>query len=86
KTKKIPTSQLNDTMLPEIEHYPPPAMKGKHIQIKYITQVKARFPSFAFFCNLPQYIQPSYERYLENKIREHFEFEGTPVRLIFKKK
>jgi GTPase len=86
KTKKIPTSKLNDIMLKEIEHYPPPSMKGKHIQIKYITQVTARFPSFAFFCNLPQYIQPSYERFLENKIREHFTFEGVPVRLIFRKK
>jgi GTP-binding protein len=86
KTKKVPTSKLNDTMLREIEHYPPPSMKGKMIQIKYVTQVNARFPSFAFFCNLPQYIQPSYERFLENKIREHFEFEGVPVRLIFRKK
>jgi GTPase len=86
KTKKIPTSKLNDIMLREIEHYPPPSMKGKHIMIKYITQVNARFPSFAFFCNLPQYIQPSYERFLENKIREHFTFEGVPVRLIFRKK
>jgi GTPase len=86
KTKKVPTSQLNDIMLREIEHYPPPSMKGKHIQIKYVTQVNARFPSFAFFCNLPQYIQPSYERFLENKIRQHFDFEGVPVRLIFRKK
>lgn len=86
KTKRIPTSQLNDLILPEIERYPPPAIKGKFIQIKYITQVNARFPSFAFFCNLPQYIQPAYQRYLENKIREHFDFEGVPVRLIFKKK
>lgn len=86
KTKKIPTSKLNDVMLPEIQHYPPPSVKGKHIQIKYITQVNARFPSFAFFCNLPQYIQPSYERFLENKLRSHFTFEGVPLRLIFKKK
>lgn len=86
KTKKIPTSQLNDLLLADIERYPPPAMKGKYIQIKYITQVVARFPSFVFFCNLPQYIQPSYERYLENRIREHFDFEGVPVRLIFRKK
>ncbi len=86
KTKKVSTSQLNEVMLREIEHYPPPSMKGKHIQIKYITQVKARFPSFAFFCNLPQYIQGSYERFLENKLREHFSFEGVPVRLIFRKK
>lgn len=86
KTKKIPTSQLNDTILREIERYPPPSMKGKMIQIKYITQVNARFPSFVFFCNLPQYIQGSYERFLENKIREHYDFEGVPVRLIFRKK
>jgi len=86
KTKKIPTSKLNELLLADIERYPPPAMKGKFIQIKYITQVKARFPSIAFFCNLPQYIQPSYERYLENRIREHFDFEGVPVRLIFRKK
>lgn len=86
KTIKIPTSRLNEVILPEIERYPPPAIKGKFIQIKYITQVNARFPSFAFFCNLPQYIQPAYERYLENKLREHFDFEGVPVRLIFKKK
>jgi GTPase len=86
KTKKIPTSKLNDAILPEIEHYPPPAMKGKFIQIKYITQVVARFPSFAFFCNLPQYILGPYERFLENRIREKFDFEGVPIRLIFRKK
>jgi GTP-binding protein len=86
KTKKVPTSKINDVLLPEIARYPPPAIKGKHIQIKYITQVNARFPSFAFFCNLPQYIQESYQRFLENKIRENFDFEGVPVRLIFKKK
>lgn len=86
KTKKIPTSKLNDTILKEIERTPPPSVKGKMIQIKYVTQVNARFPSFAFFCNLPQYIQGSYERFLENKIREYFDFEGVPVRLIFRKK
>jgi GTPase len=86
KTKKIPTNKLNDVLLPEIVRNPPPSMKGKHIQIKYITQVNARFPSFVFFCNLPQYIQSSYERFLENKMREHFDFEGVPVRLIFRKK
>jgi len=86
KTKKIPTSKLNEALLADIQRYPPPAMKGKFIQIKYITQVNARFPSIAFFCNLPQYIQPSYERYLENRIREHFDFEGVPIRLIFRKK
>jgi GTP-binding protein len=86
KTKKIPTSQINDVLLPEIHRNPPPSTKGKMIQIKYITQVNARFPSFAFFCNLPQYVQESYQRFLENKIRENFDFEGVPVRLIFRKK
>ncbi len=86
KIKKVPTSQLNDALLPEITHYPPPAIKGKHIQIKYITQVNATTPSFAFFCNLPQYIQESYQRFLENKLRANFDFTGVPVRLFFRKK
>lgn len=86
KIKKIPTSRLNDALLPEIVHYPPPAIKGKHIQIKYITQVNAATPTFAFFCNLPQYIQESYQRFLENRLRENFDFTGVPVRLFFRKK
>lgn len=86
KTKKVPTSELNDVMLPEILRIPPPAIKGKHIQIKYITQVPAKSPSFAFFCNLPQYVQESYQRFLENRLREHFDFEGVPVRFFFRKK
>jgi GTPase len=86
KTKRVPTSELNDGMLPEIVHYPPPAIKGKHIQIKYITQVPGRSPAFAFFCNHPQYIQTSYQRFLENKLRDKFDFEGVPVRLFFRKK
>lgn len=86
KTKKIPTSKLNDTILPLITRYPPPSTKGKMIQIKYITQVNARFPSFAFFCNLPQYVLESYQRFLENRIRDNFDFEGVPIRLIFRKK
>lgn len=86
KIKKIPTSKLNDALLPEIIHYPPPALKGKHIQIKYITQVNAATPTFAFFCNLPQYIQESYQRFLENRLRENFDFTGVPIRLFFRKK
>jgi GTP-binding protein len=86
KVKKVPTSQLNDALLPEIIHYPPPSIKGKHIQIKYVTQVNASTPSFAFFCNLPQYIPESYQRFLENKLRENFDFTGMPVRLFFRKK
>jgi GTP-binding protein len=86
KTKKIPTSKLNELLLADIDRNPPPTTKGKFIQIKYVTQVQARFPSIAFFCNHPQYIQPSYLRFLENKIRSHFDFEGVPVRIILRKK
>jgi GTP-binding protein len=86
KSKKVPTSELNDALLPEIAHYPPPAIKGKLISIKYITQLPAKTPSFVFFCNLPQYIQENYQRFLRNRLREKFDFEGTPVRLFFRKK
>ncbi len=86
RSKKIPTSVLNDAMLPEIERYPPPATKGKYIRIKYITQIQGHSPAFAFFCNLPQYIQEPYERFLTNRLREHFDFEGVPIRIFFRKK
>ncbi len=86
KNRKISTSKLNDAMLAEIERYPPPATKGKYIKIKYITQLPTKAPTFAFFCNLPQYIKAPYERYLENKLRGHFEFDGVPVKLVFRKK
>ena len=86
KMQKIPTSKLNDVMLREIESYPPPAVKGKHIKIKYVTQIPTHNPTFAFFCNLPQYIRESYTRFLENKIRKHFGFEGVPINVIYKKK
>jgi len=86
KTQKVATSALNDALLPEIAHYPPPSMRGKYIQIKYITQVNTPTPSLAFFCNHPQYIMESYQRFLENRLREKFNFEGVPVRLFFRKK
>jgi GTP-binding protein len=86
KTKKVPTSKLNDIMLPEIDKYPPPAWKGKYIKIKYITQLPTKNPVFAFFCNLPQYIKDPYNRYLENRIRENFDFEGVPIKITYKKK
>ena len=86
KSQKVPTSALNDALLPEIAHYPPAAVKGKYIQIKYITQVSTPTPSLAFFCNHPQYIMESYKRFLENRLREKFNFEGVPVRLFFRKK
>jgi GTP-binding protein len=86
RRRKISTSALNDAMLKEIENYPPPAIKGKFVKIKYVTQLPIYTPTFAFFCNLPQYIQPAYERYLENKLREHFSFEGVPITVVFRKK
>jgi len=84
--QKISTSKLNDVILPEIERNPPPAIKGKYIKIKYVTQLPSKTPAFAFFCNLPQYIKPPYERYLENKIRSNFSLKGVPIRLFFRKK
>jgi len=86
KRRKIPTSQLNDVMLKEIEKYGPPALKGKMIRIKYATQLPTHNPVFAFFCNLPQYVQANYTRYLENRLREHFDFKGVPVGIVFRKK
>jgi GTPase len=86
KTQKIPTSKLNDKILPEIERYPPPSAKGKFIKIKYVTQLPTHNPTFAFFCNLPQYIKEPYTRYLESAIRKHFGFEGVPIKVLFKKK
>lgn len=86
RKQKVATSALNDKLLPEIEHNPPPAIKGKYIKIKYITQLPTKTPTFAFFCNLPQYIQKPYERFLENKLREHFNFEGVPINIVFRKK
>lgn len=86
KTKKIPTSKLNEVMLPIIENYPPPALKGKYVKIKYITQINGSSPMFAFFCNLPQYIKDPYKRFLENKLREHFDFSGVPIQIYFRQK
>lgn len=86
RTKKISTSMLNDALLPEIDHNPPPALKGKHIKIKYITQLPTHTPMFAFFCNLPQYIKEPYERFLMNKLRSHFDFKGVPIKISFRKK
>ena len=84
--KKISTSKLNYFFLPIIEKTPPPSTKGKYIKIKYITQLPTSCPSFAFFCNLPQYIPDSYKRFLENRLRANFDFSGVPLRLYFRKK
>ncbi|MDO8968439.1 GTP-binding protein [Algoriphagus alkaliphilus] len=86
KTRRIATSKLNDILLQEIEKYPPPAWKGKYIKIKYVTQLPTKNPVFAFFCNLPQYIKEPYTRYLENRLRENFNFEGVPVKIVYKNK
>ncbi len=86
RSMRIPTSQLNDILLPIIEDYPPPSLKGKYIKIKYITQLPSSSPAFAFFCNLPQYIKDPYKRYLENRMREEFDFTGVPIRLFFRQK
>ena len=85
-SKKIPTSVLNEEMLPEIENYPPPAWKGKYVKIKYITQLPTKSPAFAFFCNLPQYVKDPYKRFLENRLREKFGFMGCPVRIFMRQK
>jgi GTP-binding protein len=86
KTKKIPTSKLNEVMLDIIENYPPPSLKGKYIKIKYATQLPGRTPMFAFFCNLPQYIKDPYKRFIENKLRENFDFTGVPIQIYFRQK
>ena len=86
RSQKISTSKLNNAILPEIKKYPPPAIKGKYIKIKYITQLPTKTPTIAFFCNLPQYIKESYKRFLSNKIREYFPLEGVPISLVFRKK
>ncbi len=87
KQKKVPTSQLNEFLLPLIQNYPPPALKGKYIKIKYITQLpNTQVPTFIFFANLPQYIKEPYRRFLENKIRTKWNFKGTPIQLFFRQK
>jgi GTP-binding protein len=86
RTKKIPTSKLNDVMLEIIQHTPPPANKGKYIKIKFVQQLPTHAPAFAFFCNLPQYLTESYRRFLENKIRDIFNFQGVPIKIFFRKK
>jgi len=86
KFRKIPTSELNETLLKQIEKYPPPSYRGKYIKIKYVTQLPTHTPTFAFFCNHPNYIKVDYKRFLENRIRESFDFSGVPVNLVFRQK
>ena len=86
RSRRIPTKAFNNTMLPVIEKNPPPAYKGKFVKIKFCTQLPTPHPQFAFFCNLPQYIRDPYRRFLENKLREKYDFNGIPIQIFFRKK
>lgn len=86
RTKSIKTRELNDVMLPIIEHSPPAAIKGKYVKIKFINQLPTHAPTFAFYCNLPQYVTESYVRFLENRLRENFDFTGVPIQIFMRNK
>lgn len=86
RNQRISTSKLNDTMLPIIKDYPPPITKGKNLSIKFVTQLPTPTPQFVFFANLPQYFKEQYKRYLENKMRQHFDLTGVPIEIYFRKK
>lgn len=86
KLKRIPTRELNDIMLPIIEQYPPPRVKDKTVKIKFISQLPKNYPIFVFYCNHPQYVRESYERFLENQLREKFDFNGVPIEIFFRQK
>ena len=86
RQRRVPTAKLNEIMLPIIENYPPPATKGKYIKIKYVMQLPTPTPQFACFVNLPQYIKDPYRRFLENKIREEWDFSGVPIQIYFRQK
>lgn len=86
RSRRIKTSELNQVMLAAIESYSPPTVKGKFIRIKYVTQLPSQTPAFAFFANLPQYIKEGYRRYLENQLRDNFDFTGVPVQIYFRQK
>ena len=86
KEREITTSKLNEYLQEVIADNHPPSVKGKFISIKYVSQLPTQSPSFAFYCNLPQYVQESYKRYLENKIREEYNFHGVPIQIFVRKK
>ncbi|NDC77680.1 MAG: ribosome biogenesis GTPase Der [Chitinophagia bacterium] len=86
RKRKVPTSRLNEVMLKAIEAYRPPVVRGNTVKVKYVTQLPTVVPSFAFFCNYPDDIKTPYRNYLENKLRENFDFTGVPVRIFFRKK
>lgn len=86
RKRRIPTARLNEYMLEKIEEFTPPSVKGKFIKIKYVTQLPTKTPQFAFYCNLPQYVKEPYKRYLENKLREAYDFTGVPIQVYMRKK
>jgi GTPase len=86
RKNRISTSKLNDVMLDIVKHNPPPALKGKYVKIKFCTQLPSPTPQFVFFCNLPQYVKDPYKRYVENRMREIFDFNGVPIVIYFRKK
>ena len=86
RSRRIPTKAFNNVMLPIIEKTPPPAFKGKYVKIKFCTQLPTPHPQFAFFCNLPQYVKEPYRRFLENKLRNEYDFKGIPIQIFFRKK
>jgi GTP-binding protein len=86
RSQSISTRKLMDTMLPIIAENPPPAVKGKYVKIKYITQLKLAYPAFVFFCNLPQYVGDPYKRFIENRLREQFDYNGVPIEIHFRQK
>ena len=86
RKRKVSTSKLNEVMLKAIENYHAPVVRGHSIKIKFVTQLPTVVPSFAFFCNFPDDIKAPYQNYLENQLRQHFDFTGVPVRLFFRKK
>lgn len=86
RTRKVKTSQLNELMLAAIEQYPPPSNKGRFAKIKYVTQLPTYYPAFAFFCSNPKHVKEGYRNYLENQLRKHFDFQGVPIGIFFRKK
>ena len=86
RTRKIKTSHLNDVMLPEIERFSPPRHRGKTVSIKFVNQLPLHYPAFAFYCNSPKHVKDNYKHYLENRLREHFDFTGVPIKIFFREK